>query len=127
MKIMPYDIPETDPYYYCNDSSAFHLDNFPLPLWNYGDSIGLDSFPYAENTKYNFRKEKIWKEDEIKELARQLVDNILEYQVNFKMINEFRRLSYNVDNINSVASEVFKNKKYDELVSLNTRIESLEI
>jgi len=129
VKIMPFDVPETDPYMMVGSDSSFGLEGFPFALWNYGDCFGLDQFPRSkESTSTVFSKnEKIWSSDEIKTLGRKLVDCILAYQVNFKLINEYRRFDYSIELIKNAGFEFYSKKNHSKLVNLIESIDEIDI
>ena len=128
IKIMPYDIPVSfDEYGYMGRDSSFSLEGFPYALWNYGDQIGLDQFPYSKESQFKFHKdEKVFTLVEIHKLAKDLVDKIIDYQVNFTLINEFRRLDYNVDNIKSFGNKIYEKKNLDKLKQFNEILEKIK-
>ena len=104
--IMPFNIYEDYDY---NDDSSFSLENFPLTLWNYGvtkfdfsesHKIGLDQFPYSELTKEDSKfssrlkrslDETTLRHDQVIELAKKLIDCIIEYQSKKEKILEYNR------------------------------------
>jgi hypothetical protein len=128
IKIMPYDIPVNyDEYGYMGRDSSFSLEGFPYALWNYGDQIGLDQFPYSKESQFKFHKdEKVFTLEQIRKLAKDLVDRIIDYQVNFNLINEFRRFDSNVGTIQSVGNKIYEKKNLVMLKKFNDILENVK-